>query len=476
MDPEEDAGHRAGQTTRREKVKQLSTLLLLAAAALGWAADPPAVAPAPEKVPEIVLPPGEVPDPASVVKYDPTAMKARDVPYHVSLVKAPEAWAKNPLAKGKGIKIAVVDTHVQRDHPGFDGMIKGQYDAITKKLDPPAQAEPNPHGTHCASIVHAILPEAEIYAITGLNKAGSGSVADLAHGIDYAVTEFKVDVVSCSFGGPQTDTYLPAAIRRAIDAGVIVVCAAGNDGGPNDTEGYPGRYPDSVSVAACDSNRQLASFSSWGPNVFTADPGVEIWGLLPKNMEGKMSGTSMACPVEAGKVGSWLASNGVPKDKGRREKYLLASKGAMPFKERTNARGYGLYQLDKVTGEAKQPPAPAPPTPGEKVYVVDAAKLKADGYTGVRIDFGAGASTQPIPVMDLKPPPLPGTSGPGGISVQGVQSAPPSPVFAPVYSGPGSVFQGFVPNGPVPMVMPGGCPGGVCQPAPVLFPVLRGWR
>jgi major intracellular serine protease len=440
---------------------------LLAALALSGsllAADPPAVAPA-EKPLEVVLPPGEVPE--MVQKYDKDAMRARDVPYHVALVKAPEAWAKNALAKGKGVRVGIVDTGCQVDHPGFDGCVKGAYNAISKKAGLDQVADGNGHGTHCAGIVHAILPEAELFIGKGLSDKGSGTTENLAHAIDYLVTEFKCDVVSCSFGGNQQDTFLPAAIRRANDAGCIVVCAAGNDGGPNDTEGYPGRYADSISVGACDSNRQLAAFSSWGPNVFTCDPGVSVWSLLPGTKEGPMSGTSMATPVEAGKVGSWINSNGVPKDKERRDKYRKAALAAMPFKERNNARGYGLYQLDKVTGEARVPPAPptTPPAPGEKVYTLDLAKLKADGYTGVRIDFGGTTTAQPIPVMTI----------PGVKSVDGGNAPPPAPVV-PTYHG----YNPVPTYAPPPVVYQQMCPPGGCQPMqaqpPLLFPRLRGYR
>jgi major intracellular serine protease len=451
-------------------VNRLISIALTVAAALsgvGRTADPPAVAPAEKAPPEIVLPPEPISD---VEKFDKTVMRARDVPYHVALVKAPEAWAKNPAAKGKGMRVGVVDTGCQVDHPGFDGMVKGGYNAITKKAGLDQVRDGNNHGTHCAGIVHSILPEAELYIGKGLSDRGSGSVADLAHAIDYLATEFRCDVISCSFGGPERDTYLPAAIKRANDLGCVVVCAAGNDGGPNDTEGYPGRYPESISVAACDSSRKLASFSSWGPNVFTADPGVEVWSLLPGTREGKMSGTSMACPVEAAKVASWIASNGVPKTSQRRDKYVLAAKGAMPFKERTNSRGFGLYELDKITGDPKTPPPPITPPPGDKVYTLDVAKLKADGYTAVRIDFGVGGVQPPMVMPDVG-----GGAGMKILTADG--NTPPAAAPVPTYHGFNPVPQ-WAPPPVVYQTMPQ-CPAGGCPPAqqpPLLFPRLRGWR
>ena len=383
-------------------LRYLLTAAALALASGVFAADPlPVVKPTPPP-PEIHLPPEK---PVNVSEWN--AQKARDVPYHVSLVKAPEAWAKNPAARGKGLRIAVVDTGGQANHPGLNGCVKGGYNAITKREGTDASDDDNGHGTHCLGIVHSIVPDADLYVVKAMDAGGSGRVDVLAHGIEYAATTFKADVISCSFGGAGNDHFLPAAVATATRLGAVVVCAAGNDGGGpgNDTEGYPALDPDAVAVAACDSNRKLAGFSSWGPTVFTVDPGVNVTSTLPGSKVGEMSGTSMATPCEAGKVASWVGSNAVPRDASRKATYVAAVLKASPFAERNNARGYGLYQLDAVTGAVAAPkPTPGPtPAPGEKVYAVDLAKLKADGYTSVRIDLGgtAAPSGQPIPVASF---------------------------------------------------------------------------
>lgn len=443
-------------------MKHLLTLLLACLPAWG---QMPVSAVVPEDKndppPIVKLPPFK---PVNVAKFDPSAVKARNHPYHVTLVKAPEAWARNPAAKGKGVKVAVLDTGVQHDHPGFDGKVTGLYDAIRKKEG--QATDRHGHGTHCAGIVHAIAPEAEIVGIKVLGDSGSGTTADIAHGIDVAVTVFKVDVISLSLGGPDRDPHQEPAIKRAVAAGVVVICAAGNDG-PGDTEGFPGRYPDSISVAACDSQRRLAPFSSHGPNVFTADPGVDVLSLLPGTREGEMSGTSMACPVEAGKCASWIASNGIPKNRERRDLFRSVVIANSPFPTRNNARGYGLYTLDKITGEVSTPTPPVPDKPGEKVYTISLADLQRQGYTAVRIDLGSGAtSTQPIPVASrpvLAPQPVPAP----------VVIGQPTPYYPVPQYQPAPVYY--------PPVQYGGCPGGVCpvpqyQPAPAPVFGRRIWR
>jgi hypothetical protein len=226
-------------------------------------------------------------------------------------------------------------------------------------------------------------------------------------------------------------------------------------------KGYPGRYPESISVGASTRDGRLAGFSSWGPNVFTVDPGENVTGLLPGNNEGEMSGTSMACPKAAGKCASWIASNAVAKDKNRAALYRKAVISASPFKPSgKTAIGYGLYTLDKITGTATQPPAP--PTPGKPVVVTitladlspaKQAELAAGGVTTFRLEVGhTPGATQPAtmpgvtqrPVYQPTPAPLP-------------QWVPPAPAWYPP-----------TPQ-PVPQYMPGGCPGGVC-PTPQYYP------
>jgi|GEM_PF-4197051 len=431
------------------KLKHYLPLLSLALAATVQAQGPPPVKGVDPKVPEIVLPPFV---PEAVVKFD--GVRVRDLPWHVTAVKAPEAWAMNPAARGKGVRVAVLDTGGQANHPGINGMIKGEYNAITKRAGPGSAKDGHGHGTHCLGIVHSIAPDAELYAVKVLTDRGSGAVDVIAHGIDYATTVLKADVISLSLGGPSQDTFMPPAIKRAVAAGVIVVCAAGNDGGwpGRDTEGYPGRYPDSVSVAASDKQGKLASFSSWGPNVFTTKPGVDILSLLPEDKEGLMSGTSMACPNEAGCAASWIASNGVGKDLNRVAKYRRAVLSASPFKERTNAVGYGLYPLDKITGAAVPPPPP-PGKPGSVTITFadlsaeKQAELKAGGVDTFRLEIGHAA----------KPAHLPPVSIP-------VRSVPPEvPAPLPVWIPPAQPWH-VPPPQSMPQRMPSPCPGGVCPP------------
>lgn len=391
----------------------------------------PAVFMAGELPPVFGIPVDEVVNPGTLA--EATAERAMD--YGPKLVKVPEAWAKNPKARGKGVKVAVLDTGCDITHKWIAPNVKGTYNAITKTRD---VTDRQNHGTHCTGTVLEALPDCDIYIVKVLGDNGSGSVVDIAHGIDYAVTTWGVDVISLSLGGPSQDSYIPPAFKRGNEAGTLFVVAAGNEGPRDNTDGYPGRYvPPSLSTAACNERGEITNFSSRGASVVTNTPGSMILSALPGNKQGRMSGTSMATPLHAALAGAWCATNDVPK-KERPAKYREALRLACSHPNtRNNAEGYGLPDATKlVPADAVVPVPPVcPPVPspvgsinlGPTDLTPDAlARLKAAGITGfqLRLDFGA-------PVVPVVPAPMPPSD--------------PAPV---------------VPSPVVP-----GCPGGNCPTA-----------
>lgn len=425
------------------------TLAALVLAGIATAQQPDVAGPAGEKIPEVRLP---VEVPVNVAKYD--AVRAADAHnWHVVQSKGPEAWAKNPRAKAKGVRVAVLDTGAQVDHPALRSSIKATYNAIDKTRN---VTDRNNHGTHCADTVRQLAPEVDLVIVKVLGDNGSGRVDQIAHGIDWAVTEGRADVLSLSLGGPSPDRWQQEAIERALKAGVIVIAAAGNAGGPADTEGWPGRFPGVVSVAAADRNNRLAAFSSHGPNVFTVKYGVDIRAALPGNQEGEMSGTSMATPSEAACAAAWVACHPQIPRAERPAAYRRAVLEVSPFAERNNARGHGMYTLDKLIPANVAPPTPAPAKPVAVTITLDdltpakRAELAAGGVTKFRLEVGHdAAASRPteLPEVMRQPTALPA----------------PATVFTPP-----PVFT------PAPQYVPGPCPGGVC-PAPVYYPQPQGW-
>src|SRR5205814_7350378 len=117
--------------------------------------------------------------------------------------------------------------------------------------------------------VAGVVWHTRIMALKFLTPEKGGYTSDAARALDYAVAN-GAKVVNLSWGGPDADAALAAAIGRARDAGVIVVAAAGNDGRDTDAApfypaGYGSRFDNVVTIAASDRDDKLAGFSNFGP-------------------------------------------------------------------------------------------------------------------------------------------------------------------------------------------------------------------
>lgn len=209
--------------------------------------------------------------------------------------------------KGTGVTVAILDTGIDYSHPDLNDNYIDGYDFANDDSDP---MDDNGHGTHCAGIVAAedngvgvvgVAPEAHLYAVKVLNSGGSGSVSDVIAGIQWSVNK-SMAVISMSFGGGYSGS-MEAACDAAYNAGIAVVAAAGNDGNPpgkGDNVGYPAGYSSVIAVAATDSNDNRARWSSTGPAVELAAPGVSVKSTDRGGGYATKSGTSMACPHVAG--------------------------------------------------------------------------------------------------------------------------------------------------------------------------------
>jgi len=147
------------------------------------------------------------------------------------------------------------------------------------------------------------------------------------------------------------------------------VAAAGNSGTPpgkGDNVGYPARWDSVIAVAATDKNDNRASFSSTGPAVELAAPGVAINSTLPGNSYGAYSGTSMASPHVAGTAALVIASgitdsngNGLINDEVRLQLQGTAIDLGDPGRD--SKYGYGLVDAAAAAGGGVEPPANQPP-------------------------------------------------------------------------------------------------------------------
>ena len=229
--------------------------------------------------------------------------------------------------KGSGVKIAVLDTGIDYTHEDLDGNYQGGYDFVFNDGDPFDDSSSG-HGTHVAGIVAAenngigvvgVAPEASLYAVKVLDGSDHGLASWIIAGIEWAV-ENDMDIITMSLGSGPEDPELDSlriACTNASNAGVLLVASAGNTGGSEVT--YPARFDSVIAVTATDKNDQIASFSSTGPEVELAAPGVDInstIGSMNRYTDENywhLSGTSMAAPHVAG-TAALIISSGLLQD------------------------------------------------------------------------------------------------------------------------------------------------------------------
>ncbi len=226
---------------------------------------------------------------------------AETVPIGISQVKAPPAWG---CSRGKGIKVAVLDTGIDWTHPDLAANVKGAVSFV------PGQTamDGHGHGTHCAGTIGApingigvvgVAPEAWLYAVKVLSNSGSGNWSWLISGLSWCVQN-RINIASMSLGGGGAPAALELMCNAAFARGVLLVAAAGNSGPGMNTVGQPGKYKSVIAVSAIDNANVIAGFSSRGPEVEIAAPGVQVLSTVPGGGYAQMSGTSMACPHVAG--------------------------------------------------------------------------------------------------------------------------------------------------------------------------------
>ncbi|KAL7910879.1 pfs domain-containing protein [Trichoderma velutinum] len=221
------------------------------------------------------------------------------------------------------IKIAILDTGIDIEHLYIDARrenIKGIYNWLSE--DEPADVrvatDMSGHGTFAASLILDYAPDAQLYVAKIADETPSNASL-IAKAIHYAVSNWKVDIISMSFGFPtcEIDGYheIQEAITNAHANHVLLFAAASNSGGKLG-RAYPARDQDVIAVHSTDTNGNRSSFSptalSHDINLATVGEAVEsAWPMhLPHQSNSKFlrckSGTSFATPIAAGIAGFLL--------------------------------------------------------------------------------------------------------------------------------------------------------------------------
>ncbi|WP_107103679.1 MULTISPECIES: type VII secretion-associated serine protease mycosin [unclassified Streptomyces] len=303
-------------------------------------------------------------------------------PWPLQRVLLDELWQDT---KGKGVRVAVIDTGVDdvnpqlsgavdakagkdflkpdKKNPGFGDELRGKTDGTVDDVG---------HGTKVAGIIAArpgdgtgfvgLAPEARIIPIRQNDEKNSGKSDTMALAIDWAVKQ-KAHVINISQDTTQpldADSPMGLAIARAIRANVVVVASAGNDGMDGASrKTYPAAFPGVLAVASSDRNNERAAFSQSGTFVGVAAPGVDIVSTVPGGGQCVDNGTSFSAPYVAGvaallraKHPDWTVAQIVAR---------IEQTAVRSINGRDKHVGWGV--VDPVRALADTPPGPAPSEP-----------------------------------------------------------------------------------------------------------------
>lgn len=242
-----------------------------------------------------------------------------DLPVHtwtdqrVPLVGAPRVWGAG--FTGQGVKIGIIDTGLDGDHPDFAGRVQAWRDFVDTAADG-GPRDPNGHGTHVAGIAagtgaasggryRGVAPDAELVIARVLDAEGGGRTSTVMAGVEWAI-ESGARVINISLGGPPypadgTDA-LSVLCNAAVDQGVVVCVAAGNMGPSGHTIGAPSAAKRVLTIGASESHPgdiadRVAGFSSRGP---TGDGSAKPDLIFPGDgiVSARAAGTSLGRPVD----------------------------------------------------------------------------------------------------------------------------------------------------------------------------------
>ncbi|GAB4284036.1 MAG: hypothetical protein Kow0029_30430 [Candidatus Rifleibacteriota bacterium] len=249
----------------------------------------------------------------------PVNHRPEDITWSVQKMRAPEVWNEFKI-DGAGIVVGHLDTGVFAEHPALEGKILAFKDFTPEAKDHPFDGQG--HGSHTAGTIVGgqgvgVAPGARLVVARVFDSKGGTTTEILLSAMQWVMdpdgdadTNDGPRLVSNSWGSnDSTDTVFWDAVQAWIDAGILPVFAAGNNGWMGGKVGTPAAFPHSWAVAATTKTDGLAYFSSQGPvswngeTLIKPDISAPGNGVVSCSHTGGMvsnSGTSMACPGVAG--------------------------------------------------------------------------------------------------------------------------------------------------------------------------------
>lgn len=235
--------------------------------------------------------------------------------WSMTMLRIKEIHAQFGL-KGKGIKVAIVDTGAQ--HSDIErGIPSISYRNKVKDGGWNVTAEDafgsNGHGTGVSYLIGArdneigtqsVVPECTLFPIKGMRENGSGFLEEIIAG-GYLAKDLGAQVVNFSLGTRSNNPAFHQMVKDLKAAGIYVVCAAGNTGANNDVN-YPAAWEESIAVSAINSHKETSPFSSRGQQIEVGAPGDKVLTGWKNDSYATVSGTSFASPIVAGCIAMFI--------------------------------------------------------------------------------------------------------------------------------------------------------------------------
>ncbi|WP_326564160.1 S8 family serine peptidase [Micromonospora peucetia] len=349
---------------------------------------------------------------------------------NLTQIKAPQAWATG--RSGKGVKVAVLDTGADPNHPDLAGRISNSAD-FTGKGSP---SDGHGHGTHVAGIAagsgagavgirSGVAPQADLIVGKVLDDNGDGTNSMIISGMEWAV-EQGARVINMSLGsGPSdgTDPVSTALEKLTAQSGALFVVSAGNDGPRVGSVAAPSVAPSALSVAAVDYVGGTASFSSRGPTRAAglmkpeiAAPGVNIvaaraagstnGAVQPDPNYLAMSGTSMAAPHVAG-VAALLAEENPDWKADRLKSVLMGTAVAPPAAQSIHEVGAGVLDARAALSQRLVASAGSVAFPGAEGAATRTVTITNTGTAETTValagTLGRGGAGTPAGLLTVSP-------------------------------------------------------------------------
>lgn len=227
-------------------------------------------------------------------------------PYAAERLRMPEAHS---LATGERVRIAVIDSGADTQHPELAGIVLESFDAIG------TGDRVHPHGTAIVGMIAArarlrgTAPAAHFLiarAFGTRRNSNDGTSVNIIKALDWAIQR-GARVINMSFAGDR-DPAIERRLAVASSRGIILVAAAGN-AGANSPPLYPAAHPSVIAVTATDDQDRIFRGANRGTHVAVAAPGVDLWVLALGGDYRLTSGTSFSSAEISGVVALMLERN-----------------------------------------------------------------------------------------------------------------------------------------------------------------------